>query len=245
MRIKWIASGVVFLSLLVLISFSFLNSGNAAEFVSGGLPENRVKIAVIDTGMEMNPYLKPFLCRGGHTSFVDDAPISDGHRGRHGTNVAGLIADNLDPKKHCLLIIKFYSQYLGSIEFKDFVRMGIEYAITQNVQYINLSLGGPDSMFLEYLSIEKALRLGIKVSVAAGNDGKDLDKKCYYYPACYDFKVQKENFRVVGSKGSRFSNRGKIVKFWEDGNDVGVPLMSGTSQATAIQTGKWVKADSK
>lgn len=217
------------------------------------VPENRIKVAVVDTGLELTDRIKPFICREGHISFTNDSPFTDGHAGKHGTNVAGLIADNLDSSKHCLLIIKFYSQYLGNGEFKDFVRMGIEYAITQNAKYLNLSLGGPESSHLEYLSLQAGLNKGMKILVAAGNGklfkgdyiGQNLDKSCYYYPACYEFRSLKQNFFVVGSTKSKFSNYGKVVNKWENGNLVGFPAQSGTSQATAIATGKLVKADTK
>jgi hypothetical protein len=216
-------------------------------------PENRIKIAVIDTGYDVTPELQPFICSKGHASFVDDFPMRDSHKSKHGTNVVGLIAKNLNPNKHCILIIKFYNEYLSAAEFGNFVRLGIEYAISQNARYINLSLSGSAPAYMEYLALEQALMHGIKVSVAAGNGretpkgsvGIDLDKKCAAFPACYSFRTMQSNFHVVGSSGSRFSNRGQVVKFWENGNQVGKPALSGTSQAAAIHTGKTVKADSK
>jgi hypothetical protein len=199
--------------------------------------EKRVKIAVIDTGLDVTSAIKPFLCKTGHISLIDDAPLKDTYSGKHGTNVAGLIAKNLDAKKECLLIIKFYKE--SKDDFFKKVRLGINYAVTQKVKFINLSLGGSGSSDLEKLAIFDALRKGIRVSVAAGNDKKDLNENCYYYPACYAFGTPL--FRVVGSNTGKYSNKGRVVTNLEDGTGVGTPKLSGTSQATAINTGKWVR----
>lgn len=248
--------------------------------------EKRVKIGIIDTGVDVTQKLRPFLCSSGHISLVDDSSLTDSHYSKHGTNVAGLISENLDPEKECLLIIKFYDDSKKANFFKN-VRLSVNYAITQKVSYLNMSLGGDSPISLEKESIKEALEAGIKISVAAGNGeegplkdknnlyvrkdsnfrdsklvkgveyvkaniGFDLDKKCQYFPACYDF--DSKNFHVVGSttgyKNSyggitSYSNYGKKVTSWEDGTNKGFPPLSGTSQATAIHTGKWVKEDRK
>jgi subtilisin family serine protease len=78
---------------------------------------------------------------------------------------------------------------------------------------------------------------------AAGNDAENLDlPNNHYYPAQYDKRIV-----VVGALDSYevqtyFSNYGKVVTRWEHGLMVtgyGITL-SGTSQATAIATGKMV-----
>lgn len=217
----------------------------AQATIGVAVEETRTKIAVIDTGFDYDKSFSKYLCRTGHVSFVDGNPFIDGHKSKHGTNVAGLIAESIDPAKHCILVIKFYSDYLNANEFNNYVRYGIDYAVAQNAKYINLSLGGAWSSQLEFLSLEEALMKGVKVAAAAGNDGKNLDVKCYYYPACYKFKAQSQNFHVVGSTTGTYGNKGKIVKFKEDGSFKGTPRLSGTSQATAIHMGKWVQSDAK
>lgn len=245
----------VFLTLITLTVIVGLVRGfaNAQPTTTApNVPETRIKIAVIDTGLNLNlrPDLKPYVCKTGSLSMIDDDPITD--ENNHGTNVAGLIAKNIDVSKYCLIIIKFYSPYLSPDEFFRAVRKGVEYAILQKVQYINMSLAGGGTSLSEYRTIQKALNLGIKIAVAAGNGestkkgfiGVNLDVNCNTYPACYVFE-NSDNFHVVGSLNSKFSNYGKIVKYWENGNWVGIPVLSGTSQATAIHLSNWVKADSK
>ena len=76
--------------------------------------------------------------------------------------------------------------------------------------------------------------------------GADLDKECDVYPACYIFNTK--YFHVVGSsEGSinrwggidNYGNYGSRVQFLEPGTMRGTPEMTGTSQSTAIHTGKW------
>lgn len=243
--------------------------------------ENRIKIAIIDTGVNITPTLKPFLCRSGHISLVDDFPLRDSNYSRHGTNVAGLISESLDPERECLLIIKFYKDGFNTDFFKK-VRTAVDYAVFREVKFINMSLGGDGASDLEKLAISNAIDKGIRIAVAAGNGikkpikdkdgfyvrldgtrdkvdshkykyyadsvGQDLDKNCFYYPACYKFPL--EYYRVVGSNTgyenpfggiTEYSNYGKKVTHWEDGTEVGTPKLRGTSQATAIHTGKWVR----
>lgn len=200
--------------------------------------ETRVKIAVIDTGVNVNEKLKPFLCKGGHISLVDDYPLRDANINMHGTNVVGLISENLDPKRECILMIKFYKDGLATDFFKK-VRTAVDYAVFREAKFINMSLGGDGASDLEKLAILSALEKGIRVSVAAGNDRRNLDWNCYYYPACYRFN--RTTFHVVGSTTGKYSNFGKKITHWEDGTNVGTPKMRGTSQATATHTGKWVR----
>ena len=92
----------------------------------------------------------------------------------------------------------------------------------------------------ELRSILTILRTGADISVAAGNDGLDLDKKCSAFPSCYKKIINSRRFHVVGAINAKFSNFGSIVETYETGIDVGSPMMSGTSQATAIFTNKLI-----
>lgn len=274
--------------LFAIIGFIFVSAGvvhGTARHEEAKKPkiveENRVKVAIIDTGVNVTPMLKPFLCSSGHISLVDDFPLRDSNLSMHGTNIAGLISENLDPKRECLLIIKFYKDGLDTDFFKK-VRTAVDYAVFRDAKFINMSLGGDGASDLEKLAISNAIDKGIRIAVAAGNGihrpikdkdgffvrldgtrdkvdswhhryyadsvGQDLDKKCFYYPACYKFPV--EYYRVVGSNTgyqnilggiTKYSNYGKKVTHWEDGTNVGTPKLRGTSQATAINLGKWVR----
>jgi len=206
------------------------------SFLYSNATENRKKIAVIDSGLKITKKIKPYLCEGFHKSFADNNPFLDSYE--HGTNVAGLISENIDPSKWCLVIIK----YEGSLD--DFIK-ALEYSIEIKASMINMSVEGPHYSQEELNLLKKAMQLKMVVSVAAGNrrgDQYNLDKACIVYPACYIYNLDPKLFHVVGSYTGNFSNYGrKTVRFWENGVNRGYPVMSGTSQATAIHTGKWTK----
>ena len=236
--------------------------------------ETRIKIVVIDSGLKLTPEIKPYLCKDLAISTDGDSPFTK--VADHGTNVAGLIAEQIDPTKACLVIVKYWAQNVLDTGLIDSEIMGIEYAIKIQAQFINMSLQGADFSAAEYDIIARALRMGIKISVASGNNrgnaevldangfpvltknakgqtaplitaaGADLSKKCDVYPACLQFNS--ELFHVVGTStgykndwgGNHFyGNYGKPGMYYEDGTLKGFPAMTGTSQATAIHTGKW------
>lgn len=215
-----------------LLSFLFSTTVSHAA-------ETRIKIAIIDTGYTHSEKVDKYLCVGEHVSFVDDSPFQD--TVGHGTNIAGLITNGLDPNKYCIVIVKFFKGPKGSAKVVE----SILYALTQKVSYMNLSLGGQRQYEAEKQAIIKALNSGVKVAAAAGNDGKNLDLDCYYYPACYNDVLKNPRFHIVGSNTiswHRYSNYGSIVKYREDGTNKGLPPQTGTSQATAIHLNKWIKS---
>jgi hypothetical protein len=149
--------------------------------------ETRTRIAVIDTGIRINEMSKPFLCKDGHKDFTEYG-ILDANG--HGYNIAGLIARGMNNKTHCITVIKFYNKD------KENTRVGIEdsltsaynYVLKLNPKYINLSISGEEFSQFELNFIKEMLRRGAIITVAAGNNNKDLSKRCVYFPACYNLK---------------------------------------------------------
>lgn len=196
------------------------------------IPKKFIKVAVIDTGINLN--VKVPLCETGHKSFVPNEGLEDNIG--HGSNISGLIDENAHSDAYCQIIIKYYSS--DGEENLNASAEAFQYALTLNVDIINYSSGGYGTSVLEHTSIQKALKKGITVVVAAGNDGKNLDKECDVYPACYPEK----DIVVVGNV-SKYSNYGKIVDLYVNGNNKhsGGYTMSGTSQSTAIVTGRIIR----
>jgi subtilisin family serine protease len=213
-------------------------------------------IAVIDTGFGFNGYGQGAkLCKYGHKDFTSDQiyttdygtvdPVPLDLHG-HGTNVAGIIqryADNSDAR-YCLVIIKFFKS--GDIKFGVNAKASldsIKFATNIHADYINYSGGGEDYLPNEELAVKKFIGQGGKFIAAAGNEAKDIDDTPYY-PAYYDGVV------AVGSldgfrNHSKSSNFGESVEAWEIGENVtayGISL-SGTSQATAVHTGRMIARD--
>lgn len=213
------------------------------------LVQAKIKIAVIDTGYKLPAY--PYqdytgvnLCEGQHADIVKgltylNIPPYESHP--HGTNVAHIIDNQLGKEykdDYCLVIIKYYSLFENTI---DLSIKAIKYAIDIKVDFINYSGGGTVESAEETRLIKKALNNKIIIVAAAGNNGENLSKSAFY-PAMSDNRVI-----VVGNlknkKRSPSSNYGKQVDIWENGTEVngGGIVMSGTSQAAAIVTGKLVK----
>lgn len=207
-----------------------------------------LKVAVIDTGLNLaDSRFSGILCSEGHADFTGQG-INDVNG--HGTHVAGLIKQFAKNSNYCLIIIKYYVE--GDRLSGEKAIAAMRYATSIKVNIINFSGGGSYSNGQEEDII--ATNPKVKFIVAAGNDGKNMDTSDYcYYPACY---VHTNVVPVGGlnEDGSRFihSNFGSKVKAWERATNVYSTLpngkfgvMSGTSQATAIFTGKLIKSYEK
>ena len=214
--------------------------------------KRQVKIAVIDTGFGYNKLPKDAnLCYWGHKDFTkkglryigEDSFIPVDTVG-HGTNIVGIIEDyaNKFNVNYCIVILKFYSKDQTNHQNLRASISAINFANDQiGADIINYSGGGPDSDPEEQMAVTRFLNRGGKFIAAAGNDGKKIGSGDEdYYPAMYDKRIV-----VVGSTDkygipSKWSNHGNFVNRWEIGENVeayGITL-SGTSQATAIATGK-------
>ena len=213
-------------------------------------------IAVIDTGFGyFNKGHEAKLCQFGHKDFTIDRkfdsdygtidPIpTDVHA--HGTNVIGLIDNYLkgDNNNYCIVVLKFYSlSHTGKQNIEASIK-AIEYATNIRADFINYSGGGPEWVDSEFRAVHTFLDSGGTFVAAAGNNSQNLGSlRNSYYPAMYDSRVIiVGNMSLYGVR-SKTSNYGKIVKYWEYGENASAYgiTMTGTSQATAIKTGKTVR----
>ena len=191
------------------------------------LLNNPIKVAVIDTGLENAYRSNAHLCPDGHLDLTGEG-LEDTNG--HGTNITGLIVKNAPGNHYCLIIIKAYTSK------NEYLTRALEYAYKLKVDIITLSSGGPVPNDPEREIVQKILNEKITLIVAAGNNKRDLDENCMYYPACYD-----ERIHVVGGPES-YSNRGRIVDTIVEGayQRAFGHTYSGTSQSTAILTGKFL-----
>lgn len=212
------------------------------------------KVAVIDTGLNLkDPRLSGVLCPGNHHwNFVNDNNDLTDYNG-HGTHIAGLIKQ-FSGKKHnyCLNIYKYYDDRASSSENAERYVKALIKSVTDGSNLINISGGGPELIRGELEVIKSHPE--VKFVVAAGNDGRKITRSYVssyrYYPASYNLK----NVVVVGNRGLYCrrvisSNFGPRVDAWEMGENVistvprGLASMTGTSQATAIHTGRIISND--
>jgi serine protease len=208
--------------------------------------EHEVTVAVIDTGMDLkhlelkNQVLPPY-------SVLNPAsqPILD----VHGTHVAGIIAaekDNgigghgVNPKAKILPIDVFSGGYFTS----DYtIAEGILYAISQDVDVINMSLGGTQESPILAEAVKKAIDAGITIVAAAGNNyGESVS-----YPAAYEgvISVSATNYQ---DELAEFSSYGSFVDIAAPGEAIYNSLydtykgssfgyLSGTSMASPVVAG--------
>lgn len=183
--------------------------------------------------------------------FVHDVPLPFDTHG-HGTHIAGIIggsaANGMGTSGVCpnvsLMALKYYDNGgAGYNNLANTVR-AIEYAVANGAQIINYSGGGADPAASERTAVAEAQKKGVLFIAAAGNDGRNNDRRPYY-PASYPI----DNIVGVASvnKYERLlpsSNFGKSVHVAAPGLMILSTLpggkfgtMSGTSQATAFVTG--------
>jgi serine protease AprX len=143
-----------------------------------GFTGKGIKVGIVDTGID--PTHPDFAGRViALVNFVDDRTVND--ENGHGTHVAGIVggsgaASNGKYKgvaPECVFYSAKVLDYRGYGSFSS-VMAGIEWAVQQGVQVINLSLGadgscdGTDAMSE---TCDAAVNRGVVVCVAAGNAG--------------------------------------------------------------------------
>lgn len=215
----------------------YINADKYAYYLENNNFNDLITVAVIDTGIDTDhPYFKGRLT-GGRNCFNGSSYPEDDTG--HGTHVSGVVincTNNLNVK---VIPIKSLNAEGGTL---NSIVSGINYAVSQRVQVINLSLESPYGRHSKYLeeAIENAVSKGIIVVVAAGNGEKithtPIDT-ANVSPANMDNAIVVGALDETGTKGS-FSNYGDSVDVIAPGVDIPstylggkYALMSGTSQA--------------
>ncbi|MGE9753548.1 serine protease Isp [Bacillus inaquosorum] len=224
----------------------------APEMWAKGVKGKDVKIAVLDTGCDAShPDLKSQIIGG--KNFTDDDggkedSISD-YNG-HGTHVAGTIAANdssggiagVAPEAS-LLIVKVLGGENGSGQY-EWIINGINYAVEQKVDIISMSLGGPSDVPELEEAVKNAVKNGVLVVCAAGNEG-DGDERTeeLSYPAAYNDVIAVGSVSVA-RESSEFSNTNKEIDLVAPGENILSTLpnkkygkLTGTSMAAPHVSG--------
>jgi len=160
--------------------------------ITTGSPD--VVIAIIDTGIDIyHPELVSSMASTGFNAATGEEGLEYAIDDRgHGTRVAGVIAADKDNNIGIagaapnVTILPIKANYPGTTSFRDsYLINGILYAIEQNVDIINLSIGNSSYNALMQQAINQAEAAGILVVAASGNTGKQQ----YMYPASYDHSL--------------------------------------------------------
>ena len=213
-------------------------------------------VAIIDTGIDYNhPFVRDNIIvkegiKGPQNYGVDfaagrkNATTPNDDNG-HGTHVAGIIRSVFPNVK--LLVLKYYNPQASGQANVDSTVAAFQYAVDKKVDIINYSGGGPEFVAEEKAAIEKAVKEGILVVAAAGNEASDIDLKSNnYFPASYGLP----NIIAVTAYNQQLnimplSNYGKhSVHLAAPGHRIRSSFpngrsgyLTGTSQATAFVSG--------
>ncbi|MEG7334455.1 serine protease Isp [Bacillus sp. 0102A] len=224
----------------------------APEMWAKGVKGKNVKIAVLDTGCDTShPDLKNQITGG--KNFTDDDGgkedvISD-YNG-HGTHVAGTIAANdsnggiagVAPEAS-LLIVKVLGGANGSGQY-EWIINGINYAVEQKADIISMSLGGPNDVPELEEAVKNAVKNGVLVVCAAGNEGDGNERtEELSYPAAYNEVIAVGSVSVAREL-SEFSNANKEIDLVAPGENILSTLpnkkygkLTGTSMAAPHVSG--------
>ena len=127
--------------------------------------QRQIKVAVIDTGVDINnELLKGHLVEGLSSDMTD----TNGH----GTLMAEIIASNTNENVKILPISAFDENGKGTVGSTYYA---IKKAISEECDVISLSISGLGTSKMLTSVIAEAKEKGIYVVVASGNDGKDAD----------------------------------------------------------------------
>ncbi|MYL30875.1 S8 family serine peptidase [Halobacillus halophilus] len=196
-------------------------------------------VAVIDSGMSLNhPDLEGQLIQG--TNILEPSESPEDTFG-HGTHVAGLIGavtsnhlgvSSLSRGDVQMMPVKVMEAESGNLS--DVIK-GIDYAVEQGVDIINLSLGTYVYRTALADAIEYARQEGVIVVAAAGND----DREKALYPAALDQVISVGSYDLEDNEKASFSNYGPEVDVVTPGTDLystylddGYKRMGGTSMSS-------------
>lgn len=191
-----------------------------------------MKIAILDSGIFPHVDFREKILNGKNFTTEGNSQNTIDNFG-HGTHIAGVI-HSLEPRAE-LLAIKVLNRY-GKGDIDD-ITEGIYYAISCNVEIINIAVSFED----EDKEIEKAIQLAkeknIVVVCASGNNKK------IEYPAMYGLSVgsldHNGNISEFCSKDCDIYAVGENIKSEYINNSF--ETLTGTSMATAKVTGYLAK----
>jgi subtilisin len=199
-----------------------------------------VKVGIIDTGIDGS---HTDLAVSGGTSFVSGTTWQDDNG--HGTHVAGTVAAIANNGTGVVGVAPGVSLYAikvldssGSGTYSA-IAQGIEWAVTNGMDVINMSLGGSQGSTTLEQAVNNAWNRGVVIVAAAGNSGtRSGSGDNIGYPAKYEPVI------AVGSVNSSdvrstFSSTGPALDIMAPGETIlslrlggGTTTMSGTSMAS-------------
>ncbi|MFS1511357.1 S8 family peptidase [Chengkuizengella sp. SCS-71B] len=159
---------------------------NATTVQENSISGKATKIGIVDTGID---YTHEDLFVVGGETFVEGTLDYNDDNG-HGTHVAGIVA-GLNNDKGVLGVapnVELYAIKVLDINrngnYSDLIA-GIEWAVSNNLDIVNMSLGGNTHSKALEKALKNAYKSGVLLVAAAGNNGYDK-KGSIDYPAKYE-----------------------------------------------------------
>ncbi len=218
----------------VPFGIDLINSRKVWKYGTGAT----IKVGVIDSGIEKtHPDLKD-VYKGGYDFIQSDDDPQD--ENQHGTHVAGTIAasDNnlgvvgVAPNVEIYALRVLNAAGTGSTSA---VIRAIDWAITNKMNIISLSLGSDNSSVLEESAFKRAADAGILAIAASGNGYNDNPTEVIGFPAAYGTVLS------VGAVNSSsaiagFSQRGPELKLVAPGVGVLSSVTFGKGMSNELST---------
>lgn len=202
--------------------------------------DTRYKIAVIDTGFTpmMFDTTGFKLCESGHYDFNTNTPTVGRDTMGHGAYVTALINHHAQTNNICFLVYKVFGE---NVKDQYAVTNALIKAYKAGAKAVNMSLYMTQYSERTRRVFKYVSKRGVKLFVASGNHGVDLNKICRYYPVCY--KGINPRLTIVGAtdrynRVARYSNIGAKLTVYQFG-DVG--RSRGTSFASPRALGDYVR----
>lgn len=194
--------------------------------------KRKIKIAIVDTGVDFSHQIL--------TAYKTKNQEPEKMYNPHGTQVAGVIALNLynvfgEDAKHLFEIesFQYFLDEYGKSNYSYY--SALDRATISKPDIMNISTSGEDYFLEEDVFLTHAKQEGIKIIVAAGNEGDIAN----HYPC--SLKVVVCVGYLDGNKINRQSNFGHDVKFYAQGTNIILPsfdkkydIGSGSSYAAPV-----------
>ncbi len=219
----------------------FVNTRQEAdEPEERAIPTRKIRVAVLDTAINIShPSISSRLLKSngkvvGYDFANDDGNLEQGDTS-HGTSVTGVIIANSNPAEHyngglcqneCVVIpIQVCNQYCSSWDVNE----GIEFAVANGADVINMSFAGPGKSTATEQIIQKYYREKGTVFVAASGNNNSSSP---YYPAALKHVVSVGSIDSLEAGRSKFSNYGNTVDVAAPGLNVKI-IRPGTSKISS------------
>jgi hypothetical protein len=164
-------------------NLAFSGEANPAVSLSGSstgmnlnLKQGETAVAVFDSGLDPNYANLPYI-RGSYNA-LDPAANMDDPSG-HGTLVSLIASGAITPigaeaseTGVPVLAVKVFDE--NGMTSSDTIMRAIDYALNSDISVINLSFGTYEDVGFIENAVEYAASQGVKIFVAAGNDGLDI-----------------------------------------------------------------------